>query len=135
MSYASKDDYIANVVDIKTLNVNDGKIDAIELQICLENVGDSVMWIDEVYTMAALDYDCTIRSLQTKTLTTNSTLTISGAQSGKYYALIKKGAYTLTLPTGEFSASGSVVPAGTYIITFLYDGTDYYFNYAEYVAT
>jgi hypothetical protein len=73
--------------------------------------------------------------LQQITLTGNETLTVSNAEAGKYYTLIKKGAFTLTLPTSEFSASGSATGTGTTIVTFLYDGTDYYFSFATYSAT
>jgi hypothetical protein len=134
MSYVSKDDFRANIVDIKTLNINDGKIDAAELQILLENVADSTAWVDEKITMPALNYDCSIGSWQEKTLTTNSTLTITNPQSGVYYRLTKIGAYTLALPTGNYSTSGATVPVGRYIIMFSYDGTDYDFNFSESLA-
>lgn len=97
---------------------------------------DSVAWESQKYTIASgSNYDCNNGNLQEITLTGNATLTISNAEAGKYYTLIKKGAYTLTLPTSEFTNSGSVTGTGTTIVTFLYDGTDFYFSFSTYSAT
>jgi hypothetical protein len=99
------------------------------------DVGDSAAWEDRKFTMTTNTYDCANGNLQERTLASNGTLAITGAEAGKYYTLIKKGAFTLTLPTSEFSASGSVTGTGTTVITFLFDGTDYYFNFSTYSAT
>jgi hypothetical protein len=107
----------------------------LEVQGGFGNAADSVFWIDQKVVMSALNYDCSLGSLQEKTLTGNSTLTISNAVAGMYYTLIKKGAFTLTLPSGQFTGSTSVVPSGTAVVTFLYDGTNYYFNFASYLST
>jgi hypothetical protein len=69
------------------------------------------------------------------TLTSNLNLSITNPVAGQYYTLIKKGAYTLGLPTGEYSASGLTTGTATTIINFLYDGTDYYFTFASYSGT
>ena len=106
-----------------------------ELDTAFEDLKDSAAWEHQKYTMSSAAYDCANGNLQERTLTGNATLTISNAEAGKYYTLIKKGAYTLTLPTSEFSASGSVTGTGTTVITFLYDGTDYYFSFSTYSAT
>lgn len=107
-----------------------------EVETAFLNMSDSVGWEHEKYTISSGSlYNCSNGNLQEITLTGNASLTISNAQAGKYYTLIKKGAFTLTLPTGEFSASGSVTGTGTTVITFLYDGTDYYFTFSTYSAT
>lgn len=106
-----------------------------ELDNAFEDMKDSVAWEHQKFTMTSNTYDCTNGNLQERTLTGNSSLTITNAEAGKYYTLIKKGAFTLTLPTSEFSASGSVTGTGTTIVTFFYDGTDYYFSFSTYSAT
>lgn len=98
-------------------------------------IADSAAWESQKYTMTSNTYDCANGNLQERTLTGNGTLVVSNAEAGKYYTLIKKGAYTLTLPTSEFSASGSVTGTGTTIITFMFDGTDIYFSFSTYSAT
>lgn len=107
----------------------------LEVQGGFGNAADSVFWIDQKVTMAALTYDCSLGSLQEKTLISNSVLSITNAVAGMYYTLIKKGAFTLTLPSGQFTGSTSLVPSGTAVVTFLYDGTNYFFNFASYSAT
>jgi hypothetical protein len=99
------------------------------------NLADSVAWESQKFTMSNSTYDCANGNLQERTLSSNATLIITNAEAGKYYTLIKKGAFTLTLPTSEFSASGTVTGTSTTIITFLYDGTDYYFSFTSYSAT
>lgn len=106
-----------------------------EVEDRLTEIADSAAWEHQKYTMSSAAYDCNNGNLQERTLTGNATLTISNAEAGKYYTLIKKGAYTLTLPTGEFSSNGAVTGTGTTVITFLFDGTDYYFNFSTYSAT
>jgi hypothetical protein len=106
-----------------------------ELDGSFEDLKDSIAWEHQKYTMSSAVYDCENGNLQERTLTGNATLSITNAVSGKYYTLIKKGAFTLTLPAGEFSASGSVTGTGTTVITFMYDGTDYYFNFSTYTGT
>jgi hypothetical protein len=133
MSYTAKSTYKTNAAADFTSGTDQWTGQEVEDNFI--DMADSVMWIDQKVTMAALNYDCTLGALQEKTLTGNSTLTISGAVAGMYYTLIKKGAFTLTLPTGEFSASGSATGTGTTVITFMYDGTDYYFNFSSYSAT
>lgn len=98
-------------------------------------IADSAAWEHQKYTMTSNTYDCANGNLQERTLTGNGTLVVSNAEAGKYYTLIKKGAYTLTLPTSEFSTSGTVTGTGTTIITFFYDGTDFYFSFSSYSAT
>jgi len=106
-----------------------------EVEDAFINMADSVGWEFQKYTMSSNTYDCSNGNLQERTLSSNGTLAITNAEAGKYYTLIKKGAYTLTLPTSEFSASGSVTGTGTTVITFMYDGTDYYFSFATYTGT
>ena len=106
-----------------------------EVEDAFIDAADSVAWESQKYTATPSTYDCANGNLQEMTLSGNGTLVISNAEAGKYYTLIKKGAFTLTLPTSEFSASGSVTGTGTTVITFLYDGTDYYFSFSAYSAT
>jgi hypothetical protein len=106
-----------------------------EVEDAFIDAADSVAWESQKFTMSSNTYDCANGNLQERTLTGNSTLAITNAEAGKYYTLIKKGAFTLTLPTSEFSASGSITGTGTTIITFLFDGTDYYFSFSSYSAT
>jgi hypothetical protein len=106
-----------------------------EVEDRLIELGDSVAWESQAVTATPATYDCDDGNLQIMTLVGNVSLTINNAEAGKYYTLIKKGAFTLTLPTSEFSASGTVTGTGTTIITFLYDGTDYYFSFSTYSAT
>ena len=106
-----------------------------ELDDTLADLKDSCAFEDQKYTMSSNTYDCSNGNLQERTLGANGTLAIANAEAGRYYTLIKKGAYTLTLPTSEFSASGSVTGTGTTLITFMYDGTDYYFSFATYTGT
>jgi hypothetical protein len=107
-----------------------------EVEDRLVEIGDSAAWESQKYTISSGSlYNCANGNLQEITITGNVTLSISNPEAGKYYTLIKKGAFTLTLPTSGFSASGSVTGTGTTVITFLYDGTDYYFNFSTYSAT
>lgn len=108
-----------------------------ELDDSLADLKDSVAWEHQKYTMTSNTYDCTNGNLQERTLTSNGTLAITNAEAGKYYTLIIKGNFTLTLPTSEFQAGGAIVPASTNtrILTFLFDGTDIYFNHNTYQAT
>lgn len=132
MSQKTRTQRLADIDNIKSLNVNDGQIDATELQTIARNEADSTQTITPVEAMAALDYDCS-KTWRTKTLSSNSALTISNAKAGEFYVLLKTGAFTLTLPTGgnSFPTAGNVVPAGTYEITFGFDGTSYSFNYQQ----
>lgn len=132
MSYKSKSTFKSDNTAAYTVGSN--KWTGSEVQNGFANLADSVMWVDQKATMAALNFDCSVSSLQEKTLTVNSTLTITNAVAGMYYTLIKKGAYTLNLPVGRFSASGSVTGTGTTVITFMFDGADYYFNFATYTV-
>jgi hypothetical protein len=106
-----------------------------EVEDAFINMADSVGWEYQKYTMGSNTYDCSNGNLQERTLSANGTLAITNAEAGKYYTLIKKGAFTLALPAGEFTSGASTVPTGTAVITFLYDGTDYYFNYSSYTGT
>lgn len=101
----------------------------------LNALADSVPWVDQKVQMAALNYDCSLGALQEKTLTGNSSLTVSNPVAGKYYTLIKKGNFTLNLPSGEYSSSGTSLPAGVVLLTFMYDGNDYFFNFSVYTNT
>jgi hypothetical protein len=130
MAYRSKDIFKIENTDAFASGSNKWTGDEVQGQFA--NVADSAMWIDQKVTMAGLNFDCSISTLQEKTLTVNSTLTVSNAVAGQYYTLIKKGAYTLNLPAGEYSANGSVTGTGTTIVTFFFDGTDYFFNFATY---
>jgi hypothetical protein len=134
MSYQSRTSYQAATAASFTSGSN--KWTGQEVEDSFINMSDSVAWEHEKYTISSgSNYDCNNGNLQQITLTGNANLTISNADSGKYYTLIKKGAFTLTLPTSEFSASGSATGTGTTVITFLYDGADYYFSFATYSAT
>lgn len=111
---------------------NSVKWTGLHVQEQLGAIADSVLWVDQKVQMTALNYDCSVGSLQEKTLTQNGALTVSNPVAGKYYTLIKKGNFTLTLPTGNFSNQGGTIPAGTALVTFLYDGTNYFFNFTVY---
>jgi|688.fasta_scaffold355032_4 hypothetical protein len=106
-----------------------------ELDDTIDDIIDSTAFEDVKYTMSSNTYDCSNGNLQERTLSSNGTLAITNAEAGRYYTLIKKGAFTLALPASEFTSAASTVPVGTAVITFLYDGTDYYFNYALYTGT
>jgi len=134
MAYKTKAQLLTDLANIKTLNISDGKIDAVELTSVLTDLIDS-LGVDTPYTMSSNAYDCNNGGMQIRTLPSNGALTISNAVAGKLYMMKKLGAYTLTLPTSELSASGSTVPVGTQWITFVYDGTDYSFNFSTYLAT
>lgn len=132
MSYKSKTTFKSENTAAYAVGTN--KWTGLEVQSIFANIADSVPWIDQKVTMAALNYDCSLSSLQEKTLTVNSTLTITNAVAGQYYTLIKKGSFTLSLPSGRYSASGSVTGTGLTVITFLFDGTDYFFNFSTYTV-
>lgn len=106
-----------------------------EVEDSLLEVGENAAWESTKYTMSSNTYDCNNGNLQERTLSSNGTLSISNAEAGRYYTLIKKGAYTLTMPTSEFSSSGAATGTGTTVVTFFYDGTDYYFSFSTYSAT
>jgi len=133
MSYESKSTFQTNNTSAFTAGSN--KWTGVEVQDRFRVISDSVAWESQKYTMSNNTYDCSNGNLQERTLPSNGTLIITNAEAGKYYTLIKKGAYTLTLPTSEFSASGSVTGTSTTIVTFFYDGTDYYFSFAAYSGT
>lgn len=136
MSYTSKQAF-------KTANNNAfvpgvEKWQGAEVQNQFTNAADSVMWIDQKTSSSSVsgsyNYDCSLGSLQQITLTGNVTnFTISNAVNGMYYTLIKKGAFTLTLPSGHFSSSGAVTNTTTTVITFMYDGSNYFFNFSSYI--
>lgn len=110
-----------------------------EVQNQFTNAADSVMWIDQKASFTGVsgsfNYDCSLGSLQQVTLTGNvTTLSISNALAGMYYTLIKKGPFTLQLPSGQFSSSGAVTNTTTTVITFLYDGSNYFFNFSSYIT-
>jgi hypothetical protein len=133
MSYQSRSAWKTATGDSFTSGSN--KWTGQEVEDAFINMADSVAWEFQKFTMSSNTYDCSNGNLQERTLTGNSTLAITNAEAGKYYTLIKKGAFTLTLPTGEFSASGSVTGTGTTIVTFFYDGTDFYFSFSSYSGT
>jgi hypothetical protein len=134
MAYKARATYLTDTAASFTSGSNKWRGQEVEDR--LTELGDSVAWESQKYTISSgSNYDCDNGNLQQITLSGNATLTISNAEAGKYYTLIKKGAFTLTLPTSEFSSSGSVTGTGTTIITFLYDGTDYYFSFSTYSAT
>ena len=134
MSYKSKATFQSDNAGYFTSGSN--KWTGQEVETNFEDLSDSVAWEHQKYTISSgSNYDCLNGNLQEITLAGNATLTISNPEAGKYYTLIKKGAFTLTLPTSEFSASGSVTTTATTILTFLYDGTDYYFSHTTYSAT
>ena len=133
MSYQSKTSFKSAVDASYTSGSN--KWTGAEVETSFTNMADSVSWESQKFTATPFTYNCNNGNLQEMTLSGNGTLVISNAEAGKYYTLIKKGSFTLTLPTSEFSASGSATGTGTTVITFLYDGTDYYFNFSAYSAT
>jgi hypothetical protein len=133
MSYQSKSSWWSMVAAFFQAGISQWT--GAELDTAFENMKDSVAWEHQKYTMTSNTYDCANGNLQERTLTGNGTLAVTGAEAGKYYTLIKKGNFTLALPTSEFSSSGATVPSGTAVITFMYDGTDLYFNFAAYSAT
>lgn len=102
------------------------------LQNQFNNIPDSVLWIDQKVSMVGTTFNCLSGSLQEKILTTNVTMSISNAVSGMYYTLIKKGSYLMAIPTGSYSSSGNATGLDTTVITFMYDGTNYYFNFSAY---
>jgi hypothetical protein len=108
-----------------------------ELDDTLADIKDSTAFEDVKYTMSSNTYDCSNGNLQERTLSANGTLAIINVEAARYYTLIVKGNYTLTLPASEFGNPGATVPASTNprLVTFLYDGTDYYFNYSTYTGT
>lgn len=136
MSYKSRQAFI---------NENDAafipgvkKWTGVQVQNQFRNAAESTMWIDRKLSTSnitgSFNYDCAISSLQEVILTGNvTTLTISNAVQGMYYTLIKKGTFTLQLPTGNFSASGNITNTTNTVITFMYDGTNYYFNFSSYI--
>jgi hypothetical protein len=133
MSYKSRSTFLTDTAGAFTSGSDQWTGQEVEDR--LLELGDSVAWESQKYTMTSNVFDAANGNLQERTLTGNSTLTVTGCEAGKYYTLIKKGAYTFTLPTSEFSSSGSVTGTGTVVITFLYDGTDYYFSFSTFSAT
>jgi hypothetical protein len=133
MAYKARQTFLTDTAGSFTSGSN--KWTGQEVEDRLLEIGDSAAWESQKVTATPTTYNCSSGNLQEMTLTGNGTLIITNAEAGKYYTLIKKGAFTLTLPTSEFSASGSVTGTGTTVITFLYDGTDYYFNFSAYSAT
>lgn len=133
MSYRAKATYKSTITGDFTSGSD--KWTGAEVQAGFTDMADSVEWTDQFYTMTGSTFDAANGSNQACALTGNITLAISNAVAGRTYVLIKTGAYTITLPTGHYSASGSTVPTGRYILSFIYDGTNYHFNYASYSAT
>lgn len=137
MSYKSRQAFINENAAAFIPGVN--KWTGAEVQNQFANAADSTMWIDRKLSTpnvtGSFNYDCAVSSLQEVTLTGNVTaLTISNAVQGMYYTLIKKGAFTLQLPTGNFSANGNTTNTTTTVITFMYDGSNYYFNFSTYLV-
>jgi hypothetical protein len=130
MSYKSKQVFKNNNTSYFQANVT--KWTGSRVQEQLESISDSAIWIDQKIQMSGLTYDCSLGSLQEKTLTQNSSLAITNPVAGSYYTFIKKGNFTITLPSSHYSSSGATVPAGTVIVTFFYDGTNYFFNFSVY---
>jgi hypothetical protein len=130
MSYKSKSSFLSD----NSANFSSGSVKwtGTSLQSQFANMPDSVMWIDQKVSMSTNNYDCSNGSLQEKTLVANVTMSISNATPGMYYTLIKKGSYSLAIPTGSYSSSGNVTDTQTNIVTFMYDGTNYYFNFSSY---
>jgi hypothetical protein len=134
MAYKARSTFLTDTAGSFTSSSN--KWTGQEVEDRLIEIGDSAAWESQKYTIASgSNYDGDNGNLQEITLAGNATLTTSNLEAGKYYTLIKKGAFTLTLPTSEFSASGSVTGTGTTVITFMYDGTDIYFSFSTYSAT
>jgi hypothetical protein len=133
MAYKDRATYLSDTAASFTSGSN--KWSGQEVEDRLIEIADSVSWESQKYMATTASYNCSNGNLQEMTLTGNASLTISNPEAGKYYTLIKKGAFTLTLPGSEFSASGSVTGTGTTIITFLYDGADYYFSFSTYSGT
>lgn len=133
MSYQNRNTWKTDTDASFTSGVN--KWTGQEVEDAFLNLADSVAWESQKFTATPPTYNCSNGNLQEMTITGNSNLTISNVESGKYYTLIKKGNFTLGLPSSQFSASGSILPVGTVVLTFLYDGTNYFFNYSTYTAT
>ena len=106
-----------------------------ELDDTIEDIKDSAAFEDEPETMTTNTYDCSTGNFRVRTLSGNGTLTVTGGEQGRYYTLIKTNGFTLTLPTGHFSASGSTTGTGRTVITFMFDGTNYHFSFSTYSAT
>lgn len=137
MSYKTKTQFKNENTAAFTPGVN--KWTGAEVQNEFANAADSVMWIDQklstINVTGTYTYDCAVSSLQEITIIGNvTTLNITNAVAGMYYTLIKKGSYTLQLPAGSYSASGSITSINRTVITFMYDGTTYYFNFSSYVG-
>ena len=134
MSYKSKIQWLADNAARYIAGVK--KWNPVEDQNHRANMADSVAWEHQKYTMTSNTYDCTANgNLQERTLSSNGTLTVTNPEAGKYYTLIKKGAFTLTLPTGHYSSSGAATGTGTTVITFFYDGSNLFFSFTTYSAT
>jgi len=111
-----------------------------EVQNGFTDVADSVQWIDAKSTItyaASFTFNCSNSSLQQITLGGNSTMAISNAVAGGYYTLLVyqdgTGSRTLTLPTGKTNGGTiNATASSCSIVTFLYDGTNYFFSIGQY---
>jgi hypothetical protein len=133
MGYNSRNTFKSTVSNDFVPGVD--KWTGLEVQSAFSNMADSVSWESQKTVLSSATYDCSVGNLQEITLSGNVSLVISNPESGKYYTLIKKGAFTLALPTSQFTTSTATIPAGTAVLTFLYDGTNYFFSFAVYSNT
>jgi hypothetical protein len=101
-----------------------------EVEDAFIDMADSADWIDAPYTMASNTFDGGNGRFQQRTLTANSTLTVTNCTAGQFYAIRKIGAFTLTLPTSnKYTTDTRIVPEGEYYITFVYTGSVYIFSF------
>jgi hypothetical protein len=138
MSYRSKTTYKSTISSDFSGSTN--KWTGTEVQNGFTDLADSVMWIDGLATISyasSFTYDCSSSSLQKITLTGNATMTISNVVAGAYYTLEvfqdATGGRTLTLPSGKTNGGTiNTTASGISLITFMYDGTYYFFSIGQY---
>lgn len=138
MSYTSKTTYKSTIAADFVSGSNQWT--GAEVQAGFTDMADSVQWIDGSATItygSSFTFNCATSSLQQITLTGNATMSISNAVAGGYYTLLVfqdvTGGRTLTLPSGKTNGGTiNTTASSCSIITFLYDGTYYYFSIGQY---
>lgn len=108
-----------------------------ELDDTLADYKDSVAFEDEAVSMDSNTYDCADSNRQTRELFANGALVVINPEVDRWYSLLIKGNYSLTLPAGEYYLPSGTVPASPNPrwVTFTFDGTNYYFNHGTYSTT
>lgn len=108
-----------------------------ELDDTLADYKDSLTFEDEAVTIGSNTFDCAESNRQTRVLTANGTLAIINPETDRWYSLLIKGNFSLTLPSGQYYLPNGTVPASANPrwLTFTYDGTNYYFNHGTYSTT